>query len=161
MEGEMTCGAIMTENPLTAHESDTVGEAAARLIEHRYINLPVVDGAGKFLGLFGIYDIFRLVIPRVALAGGILPNLRFMGDDADEVRARFREAAPRKVSEVADRDARVLYPDTPQTEALRLFCQQHSTLAVVARDTRKLLGIVSYWDAVCALTGMGKNCTGG
>jgi len=97
----MTCGAIMTENPLTAHESDTVAEAAARLIEHRYINLPVVDGAGKFLGLFGIYDIFRLVIPRVALAGGILPNLRFMGDDAEEVRARFREAGTFVVSLVS------------------------------------------------------------
>jgi CBS domain-containing protein len=158
MEVPMTCGVIMTKDPLTAREDETVGEAAARLISHRYINLPVVDGAGTFRGMFGIYDIFSLVIPKVALAGGLLPNLRFMGDDAEELRKRFRDATGRKVGEVADRDARVLHPDTPEVEALRLFCQQHSTLAVVGRDTRKLLGIVSYWDALCALTGMGKNC---
>lgn len=158
MEAEMTCGAIMTANPLTAREDETVGEAAARLIAHRYINLPVVDGAGTFLGMFGIYDILSQVIPKVALAGGLLPNLRFMGDDAEELRKRFRDASGRKVGEVADRDARVVHPDTPQVEALRLFCEQHTTLAVVERGTRKLLGIVSYWDAVCALTGQGKNC---
>jgi CBS domain-containing protein len=120
--------------------------------------LPVVDGAGVFRGMFGIYDIFGMVIPKVALAGGLLPNLRFMGDDAEELRKGFRDAARRKVGEVADREARAVHPDTPEVEALRLFCQQHSTLAVVERETRKLLGIVSYWDAVCALTGMGKSC---
>lgn len=152
----MTCGAIMTDRPLTAPEDETVGHAAARLIEHRYINLPVVDGAGKFLGMFGIYDLLCLVIPKVALAGGLLPNLRFMGDDAEELRKRFREISSRKVGEVANRDVPLLYPDTPQIEALRLVCQQHATIAVVERDTRKLLGIVSYWDAICALTGTAK-----
>ena len=154
----MTCGAMMTKDPLVAREDQTVGEAAGRLIAHRYINLPVVNAEGRFLGMFGIYDLFSLIIPKVALAGGLLPNLRFMGDDVEELRKRFGEIAGRKVGEVADRDARVLYPDTPQIEALRLFCQQHTTLAVVERDTRKLLGLVSYWDAVCALTGMGKAC---
>ena len=154
----MTCGAMMTENPLTARDGDTVGEAVRKLIEHRYINLPVVEEAGKFLGMFGITDMFGLVLPKVALAGGLLPNLRFMGDDARELRKRFAEVSARKVGEMADRDVRVVYPDTPQIEALRLFCEQHTTLAVVERDTRKLLGVISYWDAVCALTGMGKGC---
>ncbi|MBV9062963.1 MAG: CBS domain-containing protein, partial [Alphaproteobacteria bacterium] len=76
----MTCGAMMTGGPLTAMEGETVGEAVRKLIEHRYINLPVVDGSGTFLGMFGIYDMFSLVVPKVALAGGLLPNLRFMGD---------------------------------------------------------------------------------
>jgi CBS domain-containing protein len=82
-----------------------------------------------------------------------------MGNDAEDLRRRFPEVAARTVADVADRDARVLHPDTPQVEALRLFCEQHTTLAVVERDTRKLLGIVSYWDALCALTGMGKSCS--
>lgn len=149
----MTCGAIMTEAPSTAGEDETVGDATVRLIQNRYINLPVVNGHGRFLGMFGIQDLFSLIIPKVALAGGLLPNLRFMGDDVEDLRRRFRAIAGRKMGEVADRDARVLYPDTPQIEALRLFCQRQTTLAVVERDTRKLLGIVSYWDAVRALGG--------
>jgi CBS-domain-containing membrane protein len=152
----MTCAVIMTREPITAAEDDTVALAAARLVEHRAINLPVVNDAGVFIGMFGIFDIVRLVIPTVALAGGLLPNVRFMADSADELRARFRDVRHRKLHEVVDRDVRVVHPDTPEIEALRLFCQQHTTLAVVERDTRKLIGIVSYWDAVSALTGMKK-----
>jgi CBS-domain-containing membrane protein len=154
----MTCAAIMTEGPFAVREDETVGAATAKLVEHRYVNLPVVDSAGRFLGTFGIYDVFSLLVPKVALAGGLLPNLRFMSDDPDALRAKFREVSAREVGEVAERDVRVLHPDTPEIEALRLFCEQHSTLAVVERGTRKLVGIVSYWDAVCALTGLGKNC---
>lgn len=153
----MTCGLIMTPDPLTAREDESVGEVASRLIHNRYINLPVVDAAGRFLGMFGIYDIFALLLPKIALAGGLLPNLRFMGDDAGELRRRFAEAKSRKVGEAADRDVRVVHPDTPEIEALRLFCEQHSTLAVVERETRKLVGILSYWDAMCALTGVRRN----
>jgi CBS-domain-containing membrane protein len=148
----MTCAAIMTKDPLTARESETVGEAAAKLIAHHYVNLPVVDGNGRFIGMLGIYDLLSLLVPRMALAGGLLPNLRFLGDDPAELRAKYREVRTRLVGEVADREAVTLYPDTPEIEALRLFCRDHTTLAVVERDTRKLLGIVSHWDAVRAVT---------
>ena len=152
----MTCAAIMTEAPLFVREDETVGTATAKLIEHRYVNLPVVDASGKLVGMFGIYDLFSLLVPKVALAGGLLPNLRFMGDDPEDLRAKYHEVSVRKVGDAAERDVRVLHPDTPEIEALRLFCEQHSTLPVVERDTRKLVGIVSYWDAVSALTGNGK-----
>ena len=142
----MTCGLIMTPDPLTAREGESVGEVATRLIRNHYINLPVVDAGGRFLGMFGITDVFAL----------LLPNLRFMGDDAGELRRRFAEAKSRKVGEAADRDVRVVHPDTPEIEALRLFCEQHTTLAVVERESRKLVGILSYWDAMCALTGLGR-----
>jgi len=148
----MTCSALMTADPLTARETETVGAASAKLIAHHYINLPVVDGAGKFLGMFGIYDLLSLLVPRVALAGGLLPNLRFIGDDPEDLRTRYREIKSRLVGNVADREAIMLYPDTPEIEALRLFCRHHTTLAVVERGTRQLVGIVSYWDAVRALT---------
>jgi len=152
----MTCAALMTKDPLTAREGETVGEASRKLIAHHYINLPVVDGNGRFLGMFGIYDLLSLLVPRVALAGGLLPNLRFISDDPEDLRMRYREIKSRLVGEVADREATVVYPDTPEIEALRLFCRHHTTLAVVERGTRKLAGIMSYWDAVRALTGDAK-----
>jgi CBS domain-containing protein len=104
--------------------------------------------------MFGIYDLMGLLIPKVALAGGLMPNLRFMGDDPEELRAKFREVSSRPIGEVAERDMPILHPDTPEIEALRLFCLERTTLPVVERGTRKLVGIVSYWDAVRAVTGM-------
>jgi CBS domain-containing protein len=150
----MTCSLIMTPNPQTAPASETVGEAVRILVEHRYNNLPVVDANGTFIGMFGIYDLMGLLIPKVALAGGLMPNLRFMGDDPEELRAKFREVSSRPIGEVAERDMPILHPDTPEIEALRLFCLERTTLPVVERGTRKLVGIVSYWDAVRAVTGM-------
>jgi CBS domain-containing protein len=147
---------MMTANPRTALESETVGEAARLLVEERHNNLPVVDANGTLIGMFGIYDLMGLLIPKVALAGGLMPNLRFMSDNPEELRAKFREVSARPIGDVAERDMPVLYPDTPEIEALRLFCRERTTLPVVERETKKLVGIVSYWDAVRAVTGMAR-----
>jgi CBS-domain-containing membrane protein len=144
----MTCAAIMTADPLRLAEDDSVAKAADALVQHRYINLPVTDKAGRFLGMFGIYDLLSLLVPRVALAGDLLPNLRFIGDDPEALRTKFQAVKTKHVGASCDRQAVVLHPDTPVIEALRLFCQNHTTLAVVERDARKLVGIVSYWDAI-------------
>ena len=148
----MSCATIMTADPLTAREQDSVADAAAALIANRYINLPVVDGEGRFKGMFGIYDLLALLVPRVALAGDLLANLRFLPDDPAELRKLFAQAKARHVGEVCDRAAVTLHPDTPEVEAIRLFCRGHNTLAVVAPETGKLVGIVSYWDAIAAVT---------
>jgi CBS-domain-containing membrane protein len=148
----MSCATIMTADPLTAREEDSVADAAAALIAHRYINLPVVDGEGRFKGMFGIYDLLALLVPRVALAGDLVANLRFIPDDPAELRRLFAGASHKTVGEACDRQAVTLHPDTPEVEAIRLFCRRHNTLAVVERETGKLAGIVSYWDAIRALT---------
>ena len=80
----MTCGAIMTRNPISVREDETIGRAAKQILDHRYINLPVVDAEGRMVGLFGIYDLLGLLVPRVAVIGNLLPNLRFMSDDAND-----------------------------------------------------------------------------
>jgi len=149
----MSCAEIMTADPLTLKETDSVADAARALIAHHYINLPVVDGAGRFLGMFGIYDLLALLVPRVALAGDLLPNLRFMSDDPKELRARFEEVQAKTVGECCDRQAVVLHPDTPEIEAIRLFCLRHTSLAVAERETGKLLGIVSCRDAIASIAG--------
>ena len=149
----MSSTAIMTANPLTLKESDSVADAARALIEHRYINMPVVDAAGRFLGMFGIYDLLGLLIPRVALAGDLLPNLRFIGHDGAALREKYATVKAKTVGECCDRQAVTLAPDTPEIEAVRLFCRKHTTLAVVEPGTKKLLGIVSYWDAIAAVSG--------
>ena len=148
----MTCAAIMTAKPTTIRDSESVAKAADALIAHHYINLPVVDADGRFVGMFGIYELLSLLVPRVALAGDLLPNLRFVSDDPDALRRKFADVKSKTVGDWCDRQAVTLHPDTPMIEAIRLFCRRHNTLAVVERDTTKLAGIVSYWDAIRALT---------
>ncbi|HEX4078811.1 MAG TPA: CBS domain-containing protein [Rhizomicrobium sp.] len=149
----MSCAAIMTKAPLTISEDASVAEAAAKLIAHHYTNLPVVDAEGCYAGMFGIYDLLGLLVPRVALAGNLMANLRFISDDPEELRRKFQDIRNRRVGDVADRNAPTLDAEAPEIEAIRLFCRSHSSLPVVAKESRKVVGIVSCWDAIRALAG--------
>lgn len=53
---------IMTRNPVTIHEEATIGEAARVMLENRISGLPVVDQAGKVVGIITESDIFSMVV---------------------------------------------------------------------------------------------------
>ncbi len=146
----MSCAAIMTANPLAIEAGRSVAEAAELLLGHRYTSLPVIDAEGRYVGLFGVDDLLGLLVPRVALAGGLMPNLRFISDDPADLRRRYRDVADRRVGDVANRQAPTLPPDAPQIEAIRLFCRDHRSIAVVA-DGGTLAGIITHWDAIRAI----------
>jgi CBS domain-containing protein len=134
-------------------ETDSVEQAAEKLIGQRHLGIPVIDQAGRYVGMFGTDDLLSLVVPRVAIAGHVAPNLRFVGDDPGALIERFRELKARPVGAVADRNAVVLAPDTPQIEAFRILSRSRVSLPVVDPDSRKLVGLVSYWDVMGAITG--------
>jgi CBS-domain-containing membrane protein len=151
----MRCADIMTVNPTTIPDSDSISDAAAKLVAQRAAVLPVVDAEGRYVGMFGIRDLLGLLVPREALAGDLVPNLRFLGDDAEALRSKFQAAKTRTAGETADRRMATLHPDMPEIEALRAVSREQATLAVVARDTGKLVGVVCCWDAIRALAGAG------
>ncbi len=142
----------MTKSPLTLRTDESVDSAAGKLVAHQFISMPVVDAEGRYAGMFGLHDLFSMLVPRVALAGNLLPNLRFIGDDPAELRQRYLELKTRRIGDAADRKASTLKPDTPGIEAIRLFCQSHSPLPVVEPNTQKVVGIVTCWDAIKAIS---------
>jgi CBS-domain-containing membrane protein len=147
----MTCATIMTANPRSVLESETIGHAAEQILERKYINLPVVDGEGRLVGLFGIYDLLALLVPRIAVVGDLIPNLRFMSDDLGELHEKFAGLRNAPIRQAANREPATVFPDTPIIEAVRLFCRNHMTIPVVERETRRLAGMISYWDAARAI----------
>ena len=149
----MRCDAIMTANPPSLRDTDSIAAATALLIEGRHLGLPVVDKDGRYIGMFGADDLLGLVVPRVAIAGGnVVPNLRFVGDNPKALAERFRESAQQSVGSIADRNAIALAPETPQIEAFRIFCRSRTSLPVVEPGSRKLVGLVSYFDVMGAVT---------
>jgi CBS domain-containing protein len=150
----MSCESIMIRDPKCVREDDTIGFAAREIVEHRCISLPVVDANGRFLGLFGIFDLLALLVPRVAVIGNLLPNLQFLSDDDGEMRQKFATLRDSPVRRAINRDAPRTYPDTPLIEAIRLLCRNHLTIPVVERDTERLVGIITYWDAAAHITGI-------
>ena len=148
----MRCAAVMDAHPIIVRAGDSVGVAADALIAQRSTTLAVVDADGCYVGAFGVDDLLGLIVPRVALAGSLVPNLRFIDDDPKHLGERFRALKTRPVGEVADRNALVLAPETPLIEAFRILCRSRVSLPVVEPASRKLLGSVSYWNIIAAIT---------
>ncbi len=143
----MSCEKIMIRNPRLVREEDTIGMAAREMVDNRCISLPVVDASGRFVGLFGIFDLLALLVPRVAVIGNLLPNLQFLSDDDGLMRQKFAGLRDSPVKRAVNREAARVHPDTPLIEAIRLLCRNHLIIPVVEPETEKLVGVISYWDA--------------
>ncbi len=143
----MSCEKIMIRNPRLVREEDSIGLAAREMVDNRCISLPVVDASGRFVGLFGIFDLLALLVPRVAVIGNLLPNLQFLSDDDGLMRQKFASLRDSPVKRAVNREAARVHPDTPLIEAIRLLCRNHLTIPVVEPETEKLVGVISYWDA--------------
>jgi acetoin utilization protein AcuB len=59
---ELKVKGIMTTDPVSIRASDTVERAALIMRDRKFGSLPVVDGAGKVVGIITDTDIFRLFV---------------------------------------------------------------------------------------------------
>jgi acetoin utilization protein AcuB len=68
---------IMTRNPLTVREDDTVEHAAQLMLEHTISGLPVVNAAGRLTGIITQSDVFRAFMHITGIQqGGVQFALR-------------------------------------------------------------------------------------
>jgi len=61
---EITVGTVMTTDPMTVYQSDSVGHAAELMLENKIGGLPVVDSDSKLVGLVTESNLFRLIAKR-------------------------------------------------------------------------------------------------
>src|SRR5579872_7512825 len=101
----MSCEKIMIRDPKSVRENDTIGMAAREIVENHCISLPVVDATGRFIGLFGIFDLLALLVPRVAVIGNLLPNLQFLSDDDGQMREKFLTLKDSPLQRAVNREA--------------------------------------------------------
>lgn len=59
----MNVRSAMLEHPVTTHPEETFGELLSRLVVSRQATAAVLDDRGKLLGLVGIHDILRKIVP--------------------------------------------------------------------------------------------------
>jgi CBS domain-containing protein len=148
----VTVSAFMTKNPVTLRADDTVGRAAEIMLKNRYLILPVVDAERRYTGVFDMWDLLALLLPKGAVVDH-LPGLGFLADDLPALQQKLKGMSEQKVGPLARPDLPMLRPDTSPVEALLLFYRNRSTLPVVDETSGKLVGVLSYWDALAAISG--------
>ncbi len=75
--GELTVKDIMSKNPITVSQDDTVERAAQVMLEHTISGLPVLGAGGGLVGIITQSDIFRALLHISGiLQGGVQFGLR-------------------------------------------------------------------------------------
>ena len=149
----MSISEVIRREPTTLSPDDTVGRAAELLRKEHVLSLPVVED-GKLVGMFGLHDLVRLLMPRaVTLTGqGLdsLTDLDFVVDSLEEVRSRMQDVGRTRVGKHLERGSgrTPLDPDSSFTEALFLVYRLGRDLPVVEKGTGRLAGMVSPWDVL-------------
>lgn len=145
------------EPPVLAHDV-TIANALHQLAHNRMLAMPVVDPEGRYLGMFGRSRLFELILPKVVAIDTDLPNLArlpdlsFFPDDLGLVHERLREFAADSVGTHLDTKVPVLHPDTPIVATLFLLYRTRNFLPVVDKASRRLVGLVTIWNAIAAIS---------
>ena len=139
-----------TEFPSLA-ASDTVADATRQMLDHRVNDLPVVDGEGRFLGMFKLNHLLETLLPRAAVLDYGMPDLAFVGDTLEQVKERMRAIAASPVRDFVVKPEHVVHPQTSPLEMVLLLYRGANTVPVVSADGRTLVGRVSARDALRTL----------
>lgn len=147
----MTCQSIVSPAPAVLASSDTVAKAAEVLLSQHFVTLPVVDGQGRFAGIFGARELIGLMLPRAVSVGGKLDDLGFVSDGIADLKARLEAQAGEIVGKhmVPHQTVR---PETSLAEALLLLHRGDAFLPVVG-NAGELVGIVTAVDALAHIAG--------
>jgi len=137
-------------------DSDTVADATRQMLADRVSDLPVVDAAGALVGLFRLDRLYTALLPKAALLGDGLVDLAFVSDTLGQLREKMREIEHRAVREFTVMPEHVVHPDTTPLQIILLLHQGANSIPVVARDSGKLVGMVSARDVLVALGGRGS-----
>jgi CBS domain-containing protein len=130
------------------HPQDKVKTAARFIMAHRYRRLPVVDTDNRFVGVFGVDCLLRLVLPKAVVMEDGLNSVEFVRETLSDLHRRFKRHEDEPISMcMEEQEVEVVHPDTPLLETLLVLYRTRASLPVVEKDTNRLVGAISYWDA--------------
>jgi CBS-domain-containing membrane protein len=136
--------------------TETVADAVRRMLDDRVSDLPVVDAAGRFIGMFRLDRLYASLLPKAALIGYGVPDLAFVSDTIGQLRERMREIEHHAVRDFVVKPRDVVHPDTPPLEIVLLLYQGANAIPVIDREGGRLVGMASARDLLTALHAQGN-----
>ena len=130
---------------------NTVREAIDLLIEQHMYNLPVVDNDEVFVGEISTKRLTGLLLPASLSMKHGLEHAGFMRDNLEDLRDRLAKVNTHTIEQYIAKDITVVYPDSPLMDALLLLYHKFIRIPVVERDSRRLVGGISFITVLRAL----------
>jgi len=150
----MTCATAMTNTIVSVRDEQTIGDALQLLDRHSIRTLPVITAEGELVGRVDFAAVLSNLLPGPLMVDShgdrFSLRLDYIVDEKSEldVAKHLRELLPIKISEVMDREPKMVHRDTPLWEGIRLLVQHGSPIAVVEEGSHNLVGLVSLQSAI-------------
>ncbi|ABB38843.1 CBS domain containing membrane protein [Oleidesulfovibrio alaskensis G20] len=144
---------IMSADPVTVAPDMDIIEATKLMLEYKFNGLPVVDDAGKLVGVLCQSDLVaqqkKVNLPSLfTILDGFIP-LKSLSDMDSEM----RKVAATRVSDAMTDNPATVTPDTPLDEVATLMVDsKYYTLPVVKDGI--LVGVVGKEDVLRTLVGV-------
>jgi len=141
----MSCKEALIPTSIHIAPDQTVKEALHLLEENHIRTAPVVNSAGKLVGMFGLHSLMEDLLPMAAQIKDGLTDLDFIVGGAPGAAKKIRKVGPKLVKDhmATDVSEIVLNPETPLLEVIRMLTRHGSPLPVVEEGSMKYVGIVS------------------
>ena len=146
-----TCASIMIADPVTLPDTATVDRAISTLLAGRFHHMPVVDAGGRFVCLFGVTHVARLLLPRAVTMQGGVGDVTFVHDSLADMAQRLGNLRGKTVREIGDHDITIVHPDTPLMRGLQLLVRGRSLVPVVERADQRLVGVLAFYGLLARL----------
>jgi len=138
---------VMTHSPMTIAPSTSVRRIAEIMSERRISGLPVVDDAGKLIGIVTEGDLIRRAeLGTERKRGGLLETLFSASSDVED----FIAANGKTAADVMTNDVVAVAPDATLRQIAHLFATRGIRRVPVV-DNDKVVGVVSRADLVHAI----------
>jgi CBS-domain-containing membrane protein len=146
-----TKGTLYSHEVLPLKDGDTVAEAMRRMLADRVMDLPVVDPQGRLLGMLTLRRLLEGLLPAAARLDYGMPDLAFVSDTLDDLRARLAAIAGLLVRDFAVPAEHTVAPDVSPAEIVMLLYKGANSIPVVGEDGR-LVAVVTARDVLAALS---------
>jgi CBS domain-containing protein len=142
----MTIEDIMTRDVVTVSPTAPIHEAARLMVEHRVSGLPVVDEAGRLVGIVSEGDLILRQQRQTER-----PWWQFFFENGEQLAREYQKATGTTVGEVMTRPVVSISPVWGIDMAAGILQNRRIRRLPVVRDGQ-LVGIVSRGDLIKALT---------
>jgi CBS domain-containing protein len=152
---------LMQTDLLTFREDMPLGDAISTLEDYHFTGAPVVDGAGKLIGVFTSTDVLKRRVEiddgETPRAGGYFAAIQ-VGEDADAYYSREdydEEVLGRDtVGQWMSTDLKTVGPQVTVEDVCRRMLDERIHRVLVVADGQ-LLGLISSFDIVRLVAGVG------
>lgn len=144
---------VMAKDPITLKPDATLREAAITLADESVGGCPVVDPAGKIVGMLSEVDILEtLKTQHKELRMLMPPEITFGISFVEIIKEReaiaaFKDVETRQVQDIMTKDVHAVSPEDDVEKAIRLMVE-HKIHRIPVTEGNRLVGIVTRGDVL-------------